>query len=470
VLNPDLVVDIPPTRRSEREYALGVLLGEWLGLRYTVRVIEGLDETRIHPASTPDATRIAIPDVLLAPSTAWLSPGSLPPAVLPTLELPAWTGHAGTLPLLYDGGAGQGDLVHEDGARLVLRPDLLGSLVFMLARYEEHVVPSPHDEHGRFPARSSILGPSGWIAWPILDMYLHVLAAVARRAWPGARIAPAEGRGVIVGHDVDHPSSSARWHGRERLRKLGGDVLHRRDLGLAMRRASAFLPGAGAVSRLDPYNTYDFLMSASEAAAVSSTFFFLAREPEVPHGSTYRLSDHWAARLLADIAARGHHVGLHGSYGSSTDAGRLRREWTILEDACRDLPRGTLRRTIRQHYLRQEAGKTWRAQAEAGLEEDQSLGFADEIGYRAGTARSFPAYDLLERRQLALRIRPLHVMDGTLLDYLALDEERAFTEVTTMSRRTQEYGGDFSILWHNSSLETGRARRLYLDLLHELTA
>jgi peptidoglycan/xylan/chitin deacetylase (PgdA/CDA1 family) len=466
----DFLIEIPPHWRNEREYVLSVLVGDWLGATYAIRVNDDLEETRLSLASQPGEVTIAIPDVLLARSTEWLSPGSLPPAELPTLRLPAWTGMEGTLPLLYDSGTGLDELVTRDGERFVLRLDLMGSFVFMLTRYEEYVDPRERDEHGRFPARASTLASSGWLQWPVLDMYLHVFVALVRLAWPRAELAPASGAGVTVGHDVDHPSSSIQWHGRQRLTKVAGDVLRRRDFGLALRRASSFVPGVGSVSRLDPYNTYAFLMDASEAAGVRSTFFFLARDTELPHGSRYRLSDAWAQRLIAEIADRGHHIGLHGSYISSTDATRLRDEWTVLEDACRGTAAGVLHRTVRQHYLRQQPGETWRAQAEAGLDVDESLGFADAIGYRAGTARSFAAYDLAQHRQLPLRIRPLHVMDGTLLDYMSLSGEEALTIVAEMGRRTVRYGGDFSILWHNSSLETNRAKRLYLDLLSALTA
>ena len=235
-----------------------------------------------------------------------------------------------------------------------------------------------------------------------------------------------------------------------------------------MRRASSFLPGVGRVSRFDPYNTFEFLMAASDAAGLKSTFFFLAKDTELPHGSRYRLSDAWARSLIAEIADRGHHIGLHGSYNSSTSALQLREEWTILENACGRLPPGILRRTIRQHYLRQRPGETWRAQADAGLAVDESLCFADAIGYRAGTARSFAAYDLTNHRQLPLRIKPLHVMDGTLLDYMSLDGDAAVNAVVEMGRRTLRFGGDFSMLWHNSELETEDAKRLYLEILGAL--
>ncbi len=465
----EFLVEIPPQWRSEREYALTVLLADWLGVAYSVHVREDLAETRIRMAAEPGDVTIAIPDALLARSTEWLSPGSLPPVHLPTIHVPTWTEFEGELPVLYGSVERSNGLVTRDGSRFVLNLDLLGSLLFMLTGYEARVEPRRRDEHGRFPANASALGSAGWLQWPVLDMYLHVFVSLVRLAWPRVKLAPRHGPGMIIGHDVDHPSSSMRWHGRERLRKLGGDLLVRHDPGLALGRASSFLPRAGAVSRLDPYNTYSFLMQASELAGIRSTFFFLTKDTDVPYGSRYRLDDRWAGLLMGEIAGRGHHIGLHGSYNSSTDGKRLREEWNLLEGTCRRLPQGTLRRTVRQHYLRQQPGDTWRAQVEAGLDEDESLGFADAIGYRAGTARSFQAYDLDNHCPLPLRIKPLHVMDVTLLGYMSLQDADAVSMVAAMASRTRAFGGDFSLLWHNSSLETHRSRERYREVLASIT-
>ena len=51
---------------------------------------------------------------------------------------------------------------------------------------------------------------------------------------------------------------------------------------------------------------------------------------------------------------------------------------------------------------------------------------------------------------------------------MSLDPEEALATVTEMGRRTRMYGGAFSILWHNSTLETGEVKRLYLRLISEL--
>lgn len=464
---PQFLVEIPPHRRAEREYALAVLLGDWLGVTYTVRVVDGLATTRLRLGDGSSDDVIVMPDRLLSATTVWLSEESLP-ASMPAVAAPDWTGMDGTLPLLFPVDDSAPELIRRDGHVLSLGFDLLGSLFFMLTRYEEYVRADQRDAHDRFRAQDSIAGRCNWLQWPILDMYLHAFVGVLKLAWPRVDVDPIGSERVLLSHDVDHPASPMLWHGRQRFRTMGGDMARRRNLGLALWRASSFASRSGALSRLDPFNTFDFLMTTSEAAGIRSTFFFLAMNSELPHGTAYRLEDKWATCLIRQIADRGHAIGLHGSYDSYLDPSKMAAEWAVLADACRGLPDGTLRRAVRQHYLRWRAGATWPAQEEAGLLVDETLGYADAIGYRAGTARSFTAYDLTLGRPLAVRVRPLHIMDVTVVNHYAQDKDGAIALMSEMAKRTRRFGGALSILWHNSSLETRSAKRYYLQLLRSL--
>ncbi len=464
----EFLVETPAGRGPERAYALGVLFGEWLGVGHTVHIDPALAETRIRLAGRDRGPVIVLPETLLGPATAWLSPDSLPGAALASIDAPAWAGFDGMLPLLFAVPPAGDGLVAVDGDRFEFRLDLVASVFFLLSRYEEAVDGAARDDRDRSPAGASVLGRTGWLEWPVLDMYLTAFRGLIERAWSGLALEAGGPGRAIVSHDVDHPSSRAHWRGTHALRVVAGDAIHRRDPRLALRRAASFLPTPSGVGPLDPYTVFDFLMTASEARGVKSTFFFLTRETEVPDGSRYRIDRPWARRLIAEIGRRGHHIGLHGSYNSFDDVERLRAEWALLERAGADLPPGVLRRAIRQHFLRFRAGDTWRLQAEAGLTEDESLGFADAVGYRAGTARSFPAWDIVAGAPLALRVRPLHVMDVTLLQRMSTALPDRLATVADMARRTRRHGGDLSLLWHNSSLETPTAKDTYLTLLREL--
>lgn len=458
------LVETPATRTSERDYALSVLLGDWLGAEYQLKRRSGAKATTISLVGGPAGSVIALPDVLLAPATEWLSPASLPAKPPMVAMPPAWTGVPDPLPLLFPSASGTDVVVEGPPGQHRLGFDLLGATFVLLSGYEARVEPASRDAHGRFPAARSFLARSDLLDWPILDMYLHLLVGLLNRTWPrlGLRLGPGT---VSLSHDVDHPSAAARWKGLDRVRTVAGDLLRRHDPVLAARRGTALLAGSRTPRGVDPYDAFGFLMDVSEQVGLESTFYFLAGSAHLPYGSRYALSDPWVAGLLHEIASRGHHVALHGSYLSWRDPERLRGEWDTLADATSTLPAGVVRRAVRQHFLRLEPGSTWRTQAEAGLEEDASYGYPEAPGYRAGTARSFAAYDVSGGGQLPLRVSPLHVMDASLIEYLRLDERSARARVLELSRRTRRYGGTLSVLWHNSSLETARARRLYQGIV-----
>ncbi len=59
-------------------------------------------------------------------------------------------------------------------------------------------------------------------------------------------------------------------------------------------------------------------------------------------------------------------------------------------------------------------------------------------------------------------------MDVTLTQYRHASAAEILAAVASLGDRTRRYGGRLSLLWHNSSLETGSDRRLYRQLVHEV--
>jgi hypothetical protein len=110
----------------------------------------------------------------------------------------------------------------------------------------------------------------------------------------------------------------------------------------------------------------------------------------------------------------------------------------------------------RQHFLRWENPTTWRAYEEAGLAYDASVGYSARPGFRAGTCREYPVFDLEARRELRLRERPLVLMDTPTLDQI----ENPEAQIAWFQAECSRVGGDFTVLWHNHWLVSARQRRL----------
>jgi len=121
----------------------------------------------------------------------------------------------------------------------------------------------------------------------------------------------------------------------------------------------------------------------------------------------------------------------------------------------------------RQHYLRWSP-ESWRHWEMCGLAYDSTVGYADQIGFRAGTCIPYRPWLLALDREANLIEIPLIVMDGTLLHYMGLTPHESLEAVGELVARCRAVGGVFTLLWHNSSLMDSTAADLYRGLIDSL--
>jgi hypothetical protein len=453
-----LIVSQPATRAAERDYVTGVLLREFLGLDYATE--PGADGVVTIRRPGDASTTLTMPDVLFAtPDSLWLNPRSLPARPLAfwnvAADLPETTRCADLLPVLYPGPPPAARF-QQDASGILLNADLLGAAFLMLTRYEE-MVRSERDNHERFSAHTSLAHEEGLLDRPLVNEWLEVLRSCLRRLWPALRFRDRRYR-LVLTHDVDHAWVAQHIPLWRVVRSLGADVLLRREPGLAMRRTAAYLTRN---TDADPANRFHWIMDCSEDAGVQSTFFFHAHKGNGPYDADYTPRHPWIQRLLRRIHARGHHIGLHTSYDTFRDPERTGGEVDVLRSTCASLDIEQPEWGVRQHYLRWENPTTWRNAAECGLDFDSTLSFADHAGFRCGTCYEYPVFDLVQRRPLRLRERPLIAMEGSLLTYQGLSHDEAGRSMLALSDTCRRFAGDFVLLWHNDSLLTRRDRNTY---------
>ncbi|WP_233099709.1 polysaccharide deacetylase family protein [Acidovorax sp. IB03] len=343
--------------------------------------------------------------------------------------------------------------------------DILGLTYWMLSRQEE-VGRTDLDAHGRFPATSCHAFKHGYLERPIVDEWLHILGQVITRTWPGLQLKQ-HSFSMKVSHDVDAPSRYGFASAKGLLRSMAGDVLKRRDIQSALRAPWIRLNTRDALHPSDSFNTFEWIMDMSDRHGLTSAFYFIcgrtsnmdaAYEPEHP-----------AIRaLMRRIHQRGHEVGLHPSYGSyqkpeiiAAEAQRLRR--VAAEDGITQPEWGG-----RMHYLRWEQPITLRAWADAGMDYDSTLSYADLPGFRCGTCFEYPAFDPVQGEILNVRVRPLIAMECTVMAprYMGLGTgDAAHAKFSQLKDACCAVDGCFTLLWHNSQFETEAERGLYEAVL-----
>lgn len=317
--------------------------------------------------------------------------------------------------------------------------DLFAAAFFMLSRAEESPADTL-DKHGRFPAQKSLAFKAGFLHRPVTNEWADLLwEMLVRLGWNQAR--KKRQFQLSISCDVDHPR--LWWKPSDRLRTLGGAILKRRSLKEAMYFARHYLP-----RKNDPYDVFDAWMDMFERNGHVAQFNFMGKRP-ISSDCWYPLEHPFLRNLMKKIAERGHRIGFHPSYEAFEDPEAFARELASLQAVSPlEITSG------RQHYLRFKAPQTWKVWEDAALLSNSSLGYPEAEGFRCGICHDFPVFDSIERKMLNLREQPLVAMDVTLAQYRAYSPEQASERLMQLRREVEKHGGDFSLLWHNSSWNT----------------
>ncbi|WP_020567299.1 polysaccharide deacetylase family protein [Neolewinella persica] len=338
-----------------------------------------------------------------------------------------------------------------------LSHDYLAMIFFSLSRYEEYG-DFTADQHHRFPASESHAARNGYLHLPVVNLWAKKLGDSLRNRFTNLPAKKSSAIEFIPTYDID-----LLWAWKYRgLRGIGAGLQDALQ-GHFLRAWQRFV----SPKQRDPYQTLDFLEGLHQTYAVASPIYFwlLADSTDRHDPNPYPIpseQQEWMLRLAAK-----HVVGIHPGYPSSDQPALFPIETKRLADIT-----GRAVRHSRQHFLRFRMPETFRQLRLAGITHDYSMGYADAIGWRAGTNFAFSWYDLEREETTNLMIHPFAAMDVTLKNYLHLAPLAAKQSVLQLAADLEPFGGPFMILWHNTSFAEiyGWAgwQEMYVQLVSEL--
>jgi peptidoglycan/xylan/chitin deacetylase (PgdA/CDA1 family) len=351
--------------------------------------------------------------------------------------------------------------------RIYLPLDVLGSMFFMLSRYEETTF-TKLDGHGRFAADASIFSHEDILDRPILDSYIEILWNAVQILWPSLKRKELTAQSKIT-CDIDNPYEFYVSNRRTFIKKLGGDLLKRKSLGEFSRTWHNYSRTARGDYSADPNNTFDWMMDVNEKAGNRMAFYFLADNPVPMLDAHYSIDEPRIRQLMRRIYDRGHEIGLHASYGTYKNPQQIKKEADKLRQVMDE--EGIKQDEIgsRQHYLRWSTPETARHLEAAGIAYDTTLGYADHAGFRCGTSHEFPLFDIENQKVLKLRERPLIMMEASVLSpkYMNMGySDQTFDYMKSLKEKCFYYGGNFTLLWHNSFFKSEKDKVFYQELIN----
>lgn len=341
--------------------------------------------------------------------------------------------------------------------------DIIGSAFFMLSRYEE-LDSLVQDEHGRFPDHAALAVRAGFQQRPVIDEYAEILWAAIQKLCPamqrGVRVAR-----TLISCDVDLPVDPACASAYRLLKRmLARSLRHGTARGMSTLVGSYLAVRRGEHGR-DPYlQALDWIMDVNSREGNRVAFNLIPALTDPAIDQSIDLYDARLLDLMRKVHARGHEIGIHPGYNTYHHPNAMLRSVARLRAAMAHLGISQPILGGRQHYLRWRVHITPQLWEENGLDYDSSLGYAGHPGFRCGTCREFAMFDLVGRRAMHLRQRPLLSMEPTRYRF-APWSNGAVEALTHYRRLCRRYRGDFTLLWHNSNLDHARERGIYRDIL-----
>ncbi len=393
---------------------------------------------------------------------AYLRPDSLPGHPLPRVPADALLSGApggATLVLPFAGDGSAAALTGSPGRALFTTPaDLVASTFYWLAHYAEALA-EERDPFGRLPEEALPTVREGTETRPHVDEYREVV-----RGWWGrlgiSLPPPRRGLRVQLTHDVDSCLGPDRRPPRVRLpalRAMVGETLRHRSPRTGVQRALDEL--AAAHGWTPPFASITDIARRDRRLGFPSRFYLMANGRH-RNDADYDVRSPRVRETLAALLREGAEVGLHMGLDAFADPDQLRREWDTLADVLGRPPRGA-----RGHYLGVHVSRTFRLLDHLGCVHDSTMGFSGRCGFRGGTTRPYPLFDVQRRAPLDLLEFPLAIMDKALLDQPRGTRKRVVREVVDQVRR---HDGVLVVDWHNVH-HGARHLRVWRDLEECLT-
>jgi hypothetical protein len=339
----------------------------------------------------------------------------------------------------------------------ILPFDYFASAFYMATRYEEYL-PSELDVHGRYQAENSLAYRNGFLNKAVVHHWANELKNKLIEYYPNLTFNQSKYT-YLSTIDID---SAYAYKAKGPKRLFGGFIkaLLRKDFDDIKKRFSYMF--LGSKDPFDVYDTFDFLHNSEN---VKVQYFFLVGK-NGPFDKNIQLSKRALQSLIKNINAS-NPIGIHPSYQSNNNIKILQDEKDQLAMVSKSVINSS-----RQHFLKLNLPETYQNLIKSGIKTDYTMGFASQLGFRAGLCIPYPFFDLSTNTKTELTIVPFQIMDGTLNQYLSLSQEEAWEKVMDIYKEVKSVNGMLVTLWHNESLSEMRNwknwRAFYEKMIIEL--
>ena len=396
---------------------------------------------------------------------------------LPTPQFDSWTPnnirvtYIDTIPVLYT----DQQPTHIISTTGHVGFDLIGATFFLLSLSEELKFHT-----SRFRSSLSLLHRFDLLHTPLINLWLIQIEHHLRTKgyhlpprWPTGKFA------IVLTHDIDRLGTvEFTLHGKLRrimllntmkhltlhtlLNSVGAPLHYLLRKGLRMYSPTIVNPDIG-----------DWITCESQYGWRSTFFIFpdkvYPRDPSDPiytyhdktlfHGKPIRLMD-----LLRELKPT-HDIGLHASRHSYNNFNALRMERRRLSQLIGNVD------VVRHHYISFDAYQSPATLEAAGFTIDSSLGWPDNVGFRAAVAYPFKLWDHTRMRSTTVWEVPLTLQESIAIVHLGLDTPaKLWSLIDKLIHEASRSTGILTLLFHPAAIDMPfDTFKFYRELLTRLS-
>ncbi|WP_299525767.1 polysaccharide deacetylase family protein, partial [uncultured Lutibacter sp.] len=315
--------------------------------------------------------------------------------------------------------------------------DILASTFFVVSRYEEYL-PTDLDVHKRFKAENSIAFKNNFLEIPIVNLWAlelkkEILKNELNFYFPKLKY------NFINSIDID---IAYAYKGKGKVRLIGSSLkaVFTFNFKELKNRINFFTK-----RNKDPYDSYNFIHRLQKQYKTKNIYFFQLGD----YGKFDKNLSHKSKELkkLIKTLVKKNTIGIHPSYASNYNKDKISIEIERLQKISNKKISNS-----RQHYLILKFPHTYEQLINCNIEHDYTMGYATQIGFRAGICTTYPFFNIIKNEERKLLITPFQIMDGSLNQYLNLSPIKAIEKITKLVDITKKNNGTFVSIWHNSTL------------------
>ena len=325
----------------------------------------------------------------------------------------------------------------SSGEKSMIPFDIFSASFYLLSRYEEYL-PHVKDSYGRFTKEESLGFKHRFLHQPVIDIWAYKFKDALKSHFPKYEF---KTRKFSLNPVIDVPVAYY-FKNKGLLRTMGetiSDLFSFRFKVIYDR----FLVLFGF--KKDPYDNFNWIINRQRACDIKFNVFFLIGDFNTydKNNSTNKKQFISLIKSISDYC----NVGIKASYMALESLAVLKSEKRLMDSII-----NTDTTTVRSSFSKINLPSTYRNYIDLEIYSDYTMGYADTIGFRAGTCTPFLFYDLDYEIQTPLKIYPYQLMDFSLLKHTSfLDKKETLLNAVS---EVKKVNGLFTFVFHNYALSS----------------